>query len=50
MKYNKPEVAVAGLAAAAIQNPNPNPKLSAYIADFSGATVYHTPAAYAADE
>ena len=49
MKYEKPELAVAGLAAAAIQNPNPNPKLNANIMDGSGGG-YHTSSAYAADE
>lgn len=49
MKYQKPEVTMAGSSITTIENPAPNPKLASFIMDGSSSG-YHTPAAYAADE
>ena len=50
MRYEKPRVAVAASAVTAIQNPTPNPKLTADILDGGFSNSYHTVSAYAADE
>lgn len=50
MRYEKPRVAVAASAVTAIQNPTPNPKLTADILDGGFTNNYHTVSAYAADE
>jgi hypothetical protein len=52
VKYSKPAIRMAGSAVTAIQNPNPNPKLSFQIEDAGSmdVTKTHTVSAYAADE
>jgi hypothetical protein len=51
MKYERPNVVVAGSAVAAIQTPDPSPKFTSNIQDSGGQDPgYHTLNAYAADE